>query len=99
MTFFEFIPPLEQRALEDGGSDFLAGVVHFRNRLIAPTPMRIGRLQGMTDKRIQDVARALENAGYIDLEYSGPTAVKNIRLTHKGERCAFEMGLDMEMAV
>lgn len=99
MTFFEHVPPLEQRALEDGGKDFIKGVVHFRNRLMRPTPMRIARLYKMGDTRIQDVARALENAGYVELKYSGPTSVKDVVLTHKGERCAFEMGLDMGMMV
>lgn len=99
MTFFEYVPPLEQRVLSDGGEDFIKGIVHFRNRLMRPTPMRIARLYKIGDKRIQNVARALENAGYVTLEYSGPSEVKDIKLTSKGERCACEMGLNMGMMV
>ena len=94
---FEQIPPLDQRALEDGGTEFLAGVVHFRNRLLTPTPMKIARMRGMSDTRIQSIGRALENAGYVELEYIGPASVKNIKLTPKGERCAQELGLDVGM--
>lgn len=98
-TFFVQVPSLEERAMCEHGKKFLEGVCYFRRGMLDPTPMRISRRHKCSERKIHDIARTLENAGYVDLHYAGPTVVRRIKLTEKGKQYARENGLDIGMGV
>jgi len=96
---FEQIAAIEDRALDEDGQRFLKAVLQFRKMHIPPTPMRITRKERMSDRRIQEVARALENAGFVTLTFKGINEVKDINLTSKGVAKLIELGDDVPMVM
>lgn len=96
---FDKVPAIEDRALDEDGQRFLKAVLQFRKMHIPPTPMRIMRKERMSDKRVQDVARALENAGFVALTFRGLNEVRDINLTSKGVAKLIELGADVPMVM
>jgi len=96
---FVQVPALEDRALDEDGRQFLLAVLKFRKMHIPPTPVRVMRKAKMSDKRVQDVARMLENAGFVTLTMKGTAEVKDIQLTSKGMAKLIELGADVPMVM
>lgn len=96
---FEQIAAIEDRALDEDGQRFLKAVLKFRKMHIPPTPMRITRKERMSDRRVQEVARMLENAGFVMLTMKGTAEVKDIQLTSKGIAKLIELGADVPMVM
>lgn len=94
MTFFEDVPPIEERALQGMGLTMLREMIAMQNRLIAPSPAKIARKLKWEGCKSADVAHQLENAGLVDLTYSGPHNIQGMHLTYKGREVAKERGLE-----
>ncbi len=95
MTFFEELPPIEERALQGMGLTMLREMIAMQSRLIAPSPAKIARKLQWGVCRSADVAYQLENAGLVDLTYNGPHNIQGMRLTYKGREAVKDMGLKL----
>jgi Mn-dependent DtxR family transcriptional regulator len=97
MGFFVEIEPIETRVMDEEGIKFLKGVVAIQRRLMKPTPARIARLYGSHHNGVNNKARELENAGFVDMQYRCAAEVKDITLTPKGIAKLRELGEELPM--
>jgi Mn-dependent DtxR family transcriptional regulator len=95
MTFFEELPPIEDRALDGNGREMFTEMIAMQLRLMSPSPAKIARKLKWNGSKGAEVAYQLENAGLVNLTYNGPHNVHAMHLTHKGREVARDMGLDL----
>jgi len=95
MTFFEELPPIEDRALEGNGREMFVEMIEMQRRLVTPSPAKICRKLKWYGNKGAEVAYQLENAGLVNLTYNGPHNVHAMHLTYKGREVARDMGLDL----
>ena len=101
MTFSAPLPPIEDRALQDGGDLVIAEIAKAK---ATPGDLSTAQLSrrlrwGKDGKRAFQHLQALENAGFVTLNRHGDMQVRDATLTAKGWDRASQMGHKAPMEI